>query len=82
MRERFTHWREKFRTADRRVRLGWWLLSFAVVNWPAAAAVCAWRSGWRIEPFEQLMVFYSLAALAFSAVTAILAAENGSDQGG
>jgi hypothetical protein len=74
---RIRRWRESYRRCGTRVRLGWWLLAFAVLNWPAAAVVCAWRSQWRIEPFEQLMVFYSLAALAFSAVTAILAAENG-----
>lgn len=73
MRKRLAHWRG----LPRRVRLGWCLLAFSVLNWPAAAAACAWSQGWRIDPFEQLMVFYSLAALAYSAVTAILAAENG-----
>lgn len=81
MGERLTHWRDAYRRAHPRVRLGWWMLAFALVNWPAAALICAWRSGWSFDPFQQLMVFYSLAALAFSAVTAILAAENGPDQG-
>lgn len=67
--------------SPRGVRLGWWLLVFSLVNWPAAAIVCAWSSGWRFDPFEQLMVFYSLGALAYSAVAAILAADNGSKGG-
>jgi hypothetical protein len=75
---RVRRWADSYRRCGHKVRLGWWLLAFSVVNWPVAALVCAWQAEWRFEPFEQLIVFYSLLALAFTAVTAILAADNGS----
>ncbi len=74
---RLTQWREHYRRGGFRARFAWWLLGFSVVNWPPAAVVCAWWAGWRFEPFEQLMLFYSLAALAFAAIAAINSAETG-----
>lgn len=70
----FGRWFAAYRAGSGRVRVAWWLLALSVVGEPVSAVLVAVMHG-RWDPFEQLMIFFSLAALAYSAFGAINAAE-------
>lgn len=63
-----------YRASSGRVRTSWRLFLLSIAAYPPSAAWCWWYRG-HFDPFEQLMLVFSVGALAYSGYVGINAAE-------
>lgn len=81
MRERWRPRLDAYRASAGPVRTSWRMFLLSVAAWPPSALWCWWYRG-HFDPFEQLMLVFSIGALAYTGYVGINAAEARDSTGG